>query len=203
MIGSVAERIVYFYEQGGPFMPVLVVEALLLWYALGYRMITLRRGSIKPVRTLVGFYASDATRDRRRPRGIVDGAVAEGIETARRVSDNLRRHLDVALAGREREIGRFSVLADAIVVIAPLTGLLGTVSGMIETFDSLADMALFSQSGGIAGGISEALFTTQMGLAVAIPGLLVGRMLKRRQASLQEELELVKDTLCAGAKVAS
>ncbi|MDZ7829411.1 MAG: MotA/TolQ/ExbB proton channel family protein [Halofilum sp. (in: g-proteobacteria)] len=42
---------------------------------------------------------------------------------------------------------------------------------MIETFESLGDMSLFSQSGGIAGGISQALFTTQLGLAVAIPGM--------------------------------
>jgi biopolymer transport protein ExbB len=72
---------------------------------------------------------------------------------------------------------------------------------MIETFDSLAEMALFTQSGGIAGGISEALFTTQMGLAVAIPGLLVGRVLKRKQTALEDELELVKDTLCARREV--
>ena len=50
---------------------------------------------------------------------------------------------------------------------------------MIETFSALGDMALFTQSGGIAGGISQALLTTQMGLVVAIPGLLVGRILGR------------------------
>jgi biopolymer transport protein ExbB len=202
MLGSVMERIGYFYQQGGPFMPVLVLEAMLLWYALGYRMVALRRGSLKPVRALVRLYSRDDTSRRPAPRGIVDGAVAQGIETARRVRSNLRSHLDVALVDKDRELDRFASLADGIVVIAPLTGLLGTVSGMIETFDSLADMALFSQSGGIAGGISEALFTTQMGLAVAIPGLLMGRMLKRRQASLEQELELVKDVLCTTAEVA-
>ena len=62
-----------------------------------------------------------------------------------------------------------------VTITAPLAGLLGTVGGMIETFDSMREMSLFTQSGGIAGGISQALFTTQMGLAVAIPGLLAGR----------------------------
>jgi biopolymer transport protein ExbB len=60
---------------------------------------------------------------------------------------------------------------------------------MIETFDSLAEMSLFSQSGGIAGGISEALFTTQMGLIVAVPGVLLGRILDRRAERLAEEIE--------------
>jgi biopolymer transport protein ExbB len=71
---------------------------------------------------------------------------------------------------------------------------------MIETFDSLGDMSLFTQSGGVAGGISEALFSTQMGLAVAVPGLLVGRVLARRQALLAIELDEVKNAVCAGAR---
>ena len=76
-----------------------------------------------------------------------------------------------------------------ICIVAPLAGLLGTVTGMIETFDSLAEMSLFTQSGGIAGGISEALFTTQMGLIVAVPGVLIGRILDRRAERLSEEIE--------------
>ena len=81
---------------------------------------------------------------------------------------------------------------------APLVGLLGTVTGMLTTFGALS-----LGSGGektmamIAGGISEALFSTQMGLAVAIPGLLVGRILTQRQALLEGELAKLKDILCA------
>ena len=82
-------------------------------------------------------------------------------------------------------------------MVSPLLGLLGTVSGMIETFDSLASMALFTQSGGIAGGISQALFTTQMGLAVAIPGVLVQSVLNRQQYNLETDLAQVKDLLCS------
>jgi biopolymer transport protein ExbB len=82
-------------------------------------------------------------------------------------------------------------------MVAPLLGLLGTVIGMIETFDSLGDMSLFSQSGGIAGGISQALFTTQMGLAVSIPGLIVNGILSRRQKDIELELAQLKDILCA------
>ena len=82
-------------------------------------------------------------------------------------------------------------------IIAPIAGLLGTVTGMIETFDSLGDMALFTQTGGIAGGISQALFTTQMGLAIAIPGLIIERLLKKKQTRLEIELAQVKDILCS------
>jgi biopolymer transport protein ExbB len=82
-----------------------------------------------------------------------------------------------------------------IVAAAPLIGLLGTVIGMIETFDSLADSVLFSQTGGIAGGISQALFTTQLGLVVAVPGLIIGRILDRKQDNMITDLDQIKDIL--------
>ena len=85
------------------------------------------------------------------------------------------------------DLGAYRLVIRSIVLVAPLAGLLGTVTGMIETFDALAEMAMFTQSGGIAGGISEALITTQMGLAVAIPGLVAGRLLDRRERTLREQ----------------
>jgi biopolymer transport protein ExbB len=185
------------YEEGGWVMPFLVVEAALLWFALGYRVLALRRGSRRSVRTLLERHSRSHETSKVEPRGVIVTAMARGLEIARRGTSDLRSHLDAAFAEQEREVVRFAVMVNAIVIIAPLTGLLGTVSGMIETFDSLAEMALFSQSGGIAGGISEALFTTQMGLAVAIPGHLVGQTLSRKQAVLETELEQLKDLLCA------
>src|SRR5690606_17583351 len=136
----------------------------------------------------------------REPRGVIDAAVIRGLELARGVDlhrVDLRRVLDDAFADVEGQLGRGRILIASVVAVAPLAGLLGTVTGMIETFDSLADMALFSQSGGIAGGISQALFTTQMGLAVAVPGLVLGRILDRQQNLLQDEIERIKDILCA------
>ncbi|HNP25940.1 MAG TPA: MotA/TolQ/ExbB proton channel family protein, partial [Nitrosomonas sp.] len=75
-------------------------------------------------------------------------------------------------------------------------GLLGTVIGMIETFDSLGSMSLFTQSGGIAGGISQALISTQTGLAVAIPGMLIHSMLHKKQQKIERELLQIRELLC-------
>ena len=108
-----------------------------------------------------------------------------------------QRLLDDAFADLERTTRRYNTLIFTIVAVAPLMGLLGTVVGMIETFDSLGDMSLFAQSGGIAGGISQALFTTQMGLAVAIPGLIIGGMLDRKASMIRHDLAQIKDLLCA------
>ncbi|MCB9727532.1 MAG: MotA/TolQ/ExbB proton channel family protein [Deltaproteobacteria bacterium] len=184
-----------YIDRGGFVMPPLVAATLALWYGLGYRLATLRRGGRGPVRALV-------ERGRRgalgRSRGLVAQAVARAVDLEAHGRQNLRPRLDEALADLEDDAARFAMLTKAIVTVAPLLGLLGTVAGMTETFDALGDMALFAQSGGIAGGISQALLTTQMGLAVAVPGLVVGRLLGRRQQRLLDEIEQVKDVVTAG-----
>jgi biopolymer transport protein ExbB len=194
-LGSFIEGLVDYFSKVGFIMPPLVVATCVLWYAIGYRTLTLRRGSPRSVRVLVERYAAGSTR---KPLGIVDGAVVVGVSLVRRGSHDLRRLLDDHFGKYEREIKAGRTLITSIVAVAPLAGLLGTVTGMIETFDSLADMALFSQSGGIAGGISQALFTTQMGLAVAVPGVVIGKLLDRRQARIEDELVKLKNLLCSG-----
>lgn len=79
---------------------------------------------------------------------------------------------------------------------APLLGLLGTVTGMLTTFSALA-----SGSGGdktmgmIAGGISEALITTETGLVIALPGLFFQYLLVRKQERYKAFL-LHLETVC-------
>jgi len=65
---------------------------------------------------------------------------------------------------------RLSILA-VLVAVAPLLGLLGTVVGMVDTFNAIATHSA-ANSSVLAQGISKALITTQAGLAAAIPGTL-------------------------------
>lgn len=195
-MGAVLERWAAYLQEGGFVMPFLAASAAVLWFALGYRWMALRRGSLQTVRSLVERFRRDPSAS---AVGVLPGAVRKAVAIEHRRPRYLRPALDCGLADVETELGRYATVARAIVIVAPLTGLLGTVAGMIETFDSLADMSLFSQSGGIAGGISQALITTQMGLAVAIPGLLIGRILARKQAALTTELDQLKDLLCGDA----
>ncbi len=84
----------------------------------------------------------------------------------------------------ERGLTTLKVLS----VIAPLLGLLGTVTGMIETFQQIV---LFGTGDPktMAGGISEALVTTMLGLTVAIPLVLLHSLLRDRSKSLTQMLE--------------
>ncbi|AKS42231.1 MotA/TolQ/ExbB proton channel family protein [Wenzhouxiangella marina] len=194
MLNGLINDLAFYFDVGGYVMPPLFASAFILWFAIGFRFAELRRGSVRSVRQLISRHAKG---QRHAPRGLIDTAVVLGLEIRRREPPDLRRWLDDAFADYESATKRFHTLILSIVAVAPVLGLLGTVNGMIETFDSLGDMSLFAQSGGIAGGISQALFTTQMGLAVAIPGLVVGGLLDRKALRLRQELAQVKDLLCA------
>jgi biopolymer transport protein ExbB len=195
MLTDVFKEFVAYVEAGGWVMPPLVAATLVLWFSIGYRFAALKRGTVRDVRNLVRRYDKGKEPS---SNGVLVRALQVGIDLRDSGKDQLRPYLDDAFFAEEREIRKFSRLIITIVAAAPLLGLLGTVIGMIETFDSLGDMSLFSQSGGIAGGISQALITTQMGLAVAIPGLIVNGVLTRRQKNIELELAQLKDILCAG-----
>lgn len=67
----------------------------------------------------------------------------------------------------------------ALAASMPLLGLLGTVLGMIETFGALTDHSI-TEVDALAGGISQALITTQAGLIIAVPVLLVHGLIRSR-----------------------
>jgi biopolymer transport protein ExbB len=79
------------------------------------------------------------------------------------------------------ELTRHLATIHALVVIAPLLGLLGTVTGIIATFDALLRGAAVD---GLGSGVAAALVTTQFGIAVAVPGVIGERVVRRRVARL-------------------
>ncbi|MBN4046045.1 MotA/TolQ/ExbB proton channel family protein, partial [bacterium AH-315-P11] len=72
--------------------------------------------------------------------------------------------------------------------IAPFLGLFGTVTGMINTFQSVASFGLGNPRA-LAAGISEAMITTQFGLLIALPGILAAFFLQRRACRDQKKLQ--------------
>lgn len=91
----------------------------------------------------------------------------------------------------EREtvsLSRFVSVLGTIVSITPLLGLLGTVLGMIRVFEVISTRGV-GEAAYLAGGISEALFTTAAGLTVAIPTLIFYRYLQARVNNLLVEIE--------------
>ena len=194
MLEQFQDILVNYLGKGGDVMIPIAMGSFVMWYALGYRFFTLRRGSTRTVRQLTNLYMEGS---QRKPKGLIDSAVKMGVEILRSTEKRRRKLMTEAFFPLREAAKTYRATAKVIVICAPLAGLLGTVGGMIEMFDSLATQEFFSQSGGIAGGIAEALFTTQLGLTVAVPGLIVGRYLEKREALIDTELDQVIEMVCA------
>jgi len=100
------------------------------------------------------------------------------------VENALQEAIMKELPRLERFLSTISVLA----AVAPLLGLLGTVSGMINTFQAITIHGT-GDPRMLSGGISEALITTQLGLIVAVPVLMLHHFLERRVDAIVGEME--------------
>ena len=109
----------------------------------------------------------------------------------------LELKLSEAIARERPAIDRFVTLLKIIAAVAPLMGLLGTVTGMIDTFQQIT---LFGTGDPktMAGGISQALVTTVLGLCVAIPMILLHAIVNSRASSILFALEERSIGLVAG-----
>lgn len=121
-----------------------------------------------------------------------DIALCRLIEVVLVRADKPRNQIKEAVeeAGRRElaEMERHTEVVGTVAAIAPLLGLLGTVLGMILTFEVIQDQGLGVVSS-LAGGISQALVTTFAGLSVGIPALIGHRYLLSRVDSLALDLE--------------
>lgn len=102
--------------------------------------------------------------------------------------DNLDAIVEEKILTEQGKQERFLSIIGVLASIAPLLGLLGTVTGMISTFRAITIFGT-GDPRMMSTGISEALVTTQAGLAIAIPLLLAHHFLKRRVVVLVEDME--------------
>lgn len=127
------------------------------------------------------------TRDLRvgSPLGYV---LAAGIANARRGREIMKEAMDEATTQVSHDLERYLTALGIIASIAPLLGLLGTVVGMIDVFNSLM-LEGAGNANVLAGGISTALITTAAGLSVAIPALMFHRFFLRRVDEMVVDVE--------------
>lgn len=112
-------------------------------------------------------------------------------------------HLALASAMQAElpNLRRFSTIFATIISVSPLLGLLGTILGLITSFDAIQLGDIGDNAGAVTGGISEALVSTAAGLVVAIGTLLFANLFrglyKRQLALIQEyggQLEILYET---------
>ena len=133
-----------------------------------------------------------------------DSSLGKIISTGlARLSSGYDTAVQAMSVAAEEEIMRFEQRLGYIATIAsisPLVGLLGTVFGMVDSFQVIARSGQTPQASQLAAGISLALVTTQVGLLIAIPALVVYEYLRNQLALLVLELSVQTDTLMARFK---
>ncbi len=121
-----------------------------------------------------------------------EGSTARVIKSALRNIDKDREHIEDVIMenilNESSQIDKFGSFVLVIAAVAPLLGLLGTVTGMIETFDVITEFGTGDPKL-LSGGISAALVTTMQGLIVAIPLLLLGNLLSGWAQNIKDSME--------------
>jgi len=124
----------------------------------------------------------------KKKRGSIARVVAATIRNLHQSRDHLEDIISENILHESSTIDRFGTFILVIAAVAPLLGLLGTVTGMIATFDVITEFGTGDPKL-LSGGISVALITTQIGLIVAIPILLIGNLLSGWSEKIKHDME--------------
>ena len=120
------------------------------------------------------------------------GSTANVVASAIRNLDREREHIEDIVSEQilheSTHLNRFGAFIIVIAAVSPLLGLLGTVTGMIATFDIITEFGTGDPKL-LSSGISIALVTTEVGLAVAIPALIFGNLLSGWAESIKDDME--------------
>lgn len=119
----------------------------------------------------------------------VRALLERGIETRERSREEVEEALYEKYLQAQPPLGRGLPLIAIASATAPLLGLLGTVTGMIHTF-KLINIFGTGDAKSLASGISEALVTTEFGLVVAIPALILHALLSRKVQGIRSTMEM-------------
>lgn len=164
-----------YFDKGGPIMwPLLLLSVLgvtvAIWRWMALRAATQNIGpfvSALRERLLAGDVEAAIQTCDEHP-GPVSNIVRAGLVKFGRTKDEVELSLQDASAHELATLERGLPVLATIAMIAPLLGFLGTVTGMINSFDALAAVGL-NNPAAVASGISQALITTAAGLMIAIP----------------------------------
>ena len=172
--------------KGGPLVwPILAILAIGGLIALE-RLFFLLRRKIKLERVVSQIESSAAAQNwpacqetcARYAKNPVIRVIRAGLTSRKLPREEMENTVQEAILGEIPPMERFLSTMGMLAAIAPLVGLLGTVTGMIDTFHVIT-MHGTGDPRMMSGGISEALVTTMLGLSVAIPIMFVHTLLNR------------------------
>ena len=179
---------------GWPVWPLIIASIVALALIIE-RSTALRRARIAPPTLLQDVLALHAKRqitpevigrlEQNSPLGRI---LAAGLRNERAPRDIAVHAVESAGAHAAHELSRYLTLLGSIGSVAPLLGLFGTVVGIINAFKGIASQKA-TGLGAVAGGISEALVTTAIGLFVAVPAVWMYNYFTSRVEAFDVEMD--------------
>ena len=175
-----------FVMKGGYLMYPIMFCSVLTLAILFERLFALRRSRVIPERFIIEV--SDLVRQQRMEDAMTqcrlnDSSIARvlmaGISRHHKSRPQVKEAIEDVGRLEAANLERFLTILGTIAGIAPLLGLLGTVTGMIKAFNVISHAGIGNPQM-LAGGISEALITTAAGLTVAIPAFVFYKLLRSR-----------------------
>ncbi|MEJ2514304.1 MAG: MotA/TolQ/ExbB proton channel family protein [Gammaproteobacteria bacterium] len=160
------EQIREFLERGGDVLLLILLLVFLLWILIFERLVYYRVGHNRLEQQVVDRWEARPERVSRAAHDVRTSYISE-------VKEALRRNLP---------------MIKSIIAVAPLFGLLGTVTGMVEVFDVMAAMGTGSARA-MASGISKATIPTMAGMVAALTGLLGINILERMERVRRARIE--------------
>jgi biopolymer transport protein ExbB len=186
------------FHKGGPVMwPILIVSIIALtvviercfWWTGRW----FRRDPKRIEKVFTAIEQGDTTEASRLSRGSRDPVLRMMWNGLNHQHASLQGALQVAAGIEIKRAGRFLVVMDTLVTLAPLLGLLGTITGLIRSFSFLGNEELAVQA--VTGGIAEALIATACGLGIAIFALIPFNFFTSRVSNLEFELQTAATNL--------
>lgn len=175
-----------FVMKGGYLMYPIILCSILTLAILFERLFALRRSRIIPEKFIIEV--SDLVRQQRMEDALTqcrlnDSSISRilmaGISRYQRSRQQVKEAIEDIGRLEAANLERYLAILGTIAGIAPLLGLLGTVTGMIKAFSVISHAGIGNPQM-LAGGISEALITTAAGLTVAIPAFVFYKLLRSR-----------------------
>jgi biopolymer transport protein ExbB len=187
-----ANIVVEEFLEGGPIMWPILLTAIVAVAVIGERMVwwtreVLRRDPRRLEKVLAALENGDFPEASRLAQGSGDPVIRMIWHGLNHVHSSMQGALQVAAGLELQRAGRFLTIMDTMVTLAPLLGLLGTVTGIYGSFTGIGSAELAVEK--VTGGIGEALIATMCGLAIAIIALIPFNYFSGKLARLQFELE--------------
>ena len=177
-------------EQGGPIMPLILLAALLGYVLVVERAVVWARWHLLDRRLYLAGSQEElamAVRSGSAPATPLQWLASFALEQQNTTPEERRQAMELAVLSRIPAVEARIATIGWLGSILPMLGLLGTVSGMIATFQELA---LSSSRQVLSVGLSEALWTTEVGLLGAVPLLAAHHVLSRLRSRWLNRLEL-------------